>query len=95
LSTEPYTFKIFRIGVLEGNRQILAANVAKFIVDKLDNKLDGVDFGWEYPGVVRFPALLTPGETHEGDADLSDFRVKIFPVSVRTNWPRAKTMPTS
>jgi chitinase len=47
-STDPYTFNIFRTGVLDGNRQKLAANIAKFIGD---NGLDGVDFDWEYPGV--------------------------------------------
>lgn len=47
-STEPYTHKIFREGVKDGNRQVLAANVAKFVND---NDLDGVDFDWEYPGV--------------------------------------------
>lgn len=47
-STEPYTHNIFREGVKDGNRQVLAANVAKFIND---NDLDGVDFDWEYPGV--------------------------------------------
>lgn len=47
-STEPATYEIFRNGVKDGNRQLLAANVVRFIIDE---GLDGVDFDWEYPGV--------------------------------------------
>jgi chitinase len=47
-STDPYTFTIFRDGVKDGARQILANNIVQFIVDA---NLDGVDFDWEYPGV--------------------------------------------
>ena len=47
-STKPETYHIFRNGVKDGNRQILANNIVDFIVD---NDLDGVDFDWEYPGV--------------------------------------------
>ena len=36
-STDPYTHRIFRNGVLDGNRRILAANVVDFIVE---NNLD-------------------------------------------------------
>ncbi|OJJ06595.1 hypothetical protein ASPVEDRAFT_200629, partial [Aspergillus versicolor CBS 583.65] len=53
-STEPYTHNIFREGVKDGNRQVLAANVAKFIND---NDLDGVDFDWEYPGAQDIPGI--------------------------------------
>lgn len=53
-STDPYTHNIFRAGVRDGNRQSLATNVVKFIVD---NDLDGVDFDWEYPGVSVYPNL--------------------------------------
>jgi chitinase len=62
-STDAYTFNIFRTGVLDGNRQTLAANIASFIVD---NNLDGVDFDWEYPG-VRTPLHLQtrPDANHE------------------------------
>jgi hypothetical protein len=47
-STELATHGIFRNGVKPGNREKLASNLAKFV---LQNKLDGIDFDWEYPGV--------------------------------------------
>ncbi|KAL4739555.1 glycoside hydrolase superfamily [Aspergillus similis] len=53
-STDPYTHQIFRNGVLDGNRQILAGNVVDFIVE---NDLDGVDFDWEYPGAQDLPDI--------------------------------------
>lgn len=49
-SSGAYTHNIFRNGVKDGNRQKLASNVVKFIVD---NDLDGLDFDWEYPGVSK------------------------------------------
>jgi chitinase len=53
-STDTYTHNIFRNGVKDGNRQILAANVVSFIVK---NNLDGVDFDWEYPGAQDIPGV--------------------------------------
>lgn len=86
-STEPYTHNIFREGVKDGNRQILAANVAKFIND---NDLDGVDFDWEYPGV-------SSSHFKSSGLDLADprFRRKIFQVLGQTALIQAKTMPHS
>lgn len=72
-STNAYTFNIFRTGVLDGNRQTLAVNVAKFIVD---NNLDGVDFDWEYPGVRV--NLVTP-KTKVKDADHSFLQAQDIP----------------
>ncbi|KAH7010890.1 glycoside hydrolase superfamily, partial [Microdochium trichocladiopsis] len=46
-SNEPGTSHIIRQGVKPANRQTLANNIIKFV---LDNDLDGVDFDWEYPG---------------------------------------------
>ncbi|KAH7029919.1 glycoside hydrolase superfamily, partial [Microdochium trichocladiopsis] len=46
-SNEPGTSHIIRQGVKPANRQRLADNIIKFVVD---NNLDGVDFDWEYPG---------------------------------------------
>ncbi|KAL3477790.1 glycoside hydrolase superfamily [Aspergillus californicus] len=64
-STDAYTHQIFRTGVRDGNRQILAANVVEFIVD---NDLDGVDFDWEYPGAQDIPDIdpdnLDSGENY-------------------------------
>ncbi|KAJ5662800.1 hypothetical protein N7507_003531 [Penicillium longicatenatum] len=64
-STDDYTHNIFRQGVRDGNRQILAANIIKFIED---NGLDGVDFDWEYPGAQDIPGLdpdhLDSGENY-------------------------------
>ncbi|KAI9371712.1 hypothetical protein BJX61DRAFT_12353 [Aspergillus egyptiacus] len=64
-STDAYTHHIFRTGVRDGNRQILAENVVNFIVD---NDLDGVDFDWEYPGAQDIPGIepdnLDSGENY-------------------------------
>jgi chitinase len=49
-STDAYTFQVMRNGVLDGNRQKLAANIVNFLAN---NTLDGVDFDWEYPGVIQ------------------------------------------
>jgi GH18 family chitinase len=48
-STEPETYNILREAMNPGNRDTFASNIAKFLTD---NNLDGVDFDWEYPGVL-------------------------------------------
>ncbi|KAK0739602.1 hypothetical protein B0T21DRAFT_382597 [Apiosordaria backusii] len=53
-STHPSSFWIFREGVKPGNREVLASNIAKFVVD---NDLDGVDLDWEYPGAPDIPDI--------------------------------------
>lgn len=64
-STDAATHQIFRTGVRDGNRQVLAANIVKFIVD---NDLEGVDFDWEYPGAQDIPGVgpdaLDSGENY-------------------------------
>jgi GH18 family chitinase len=61
-STDLSTYTIFREGVTEANRQILAQNVANFIIS---NGLDGVDFDWEYPGAPDIPGI-PPGSSDDG-----------------------------
>ncbi|KAF1993329.1 glycoside hydrolase family 18 protein [Amniculicola lignicola CBS 123094] len=53
-STEAPTYNIFREGVTAANRATLATNIAQFI---LDNKMDGVDFDWEYPAAPDIPGI--------------------------------------
>ena len=50
-STEPETYNILRQAMNPTNRNTFATNIARFLSD---NNLDGVDFDWEYPGVL-FP----------------------------------------
>ncbi|KAK4233824.1 hypothetical protein C8A03DRAFT_47714 [Achaetomium macrosporum] len=45
-STEPATYNIIRQAII-ANRETLATNVAKFVMDE---GIDGVDIDWEYPG---------------------------------------------
>jgi len=52
-STEPATYNIIRQAII-ANRETFATNVAQFINDE---KIDGVDIDWEYPG-VRFAKLF-------------------------------------
>lgn len=53
-STDPSSFWISREGVKPGNREILATNIAKFV---MDHDLDGVDLDWEYPGAPDLPDI--------------------------------------
>ncbi|KAK4178365.1 hypothetical protein QBC36DRAFT_182744 [Triangularia setosa] len=53
-STHPSSFWIFREGVKPGNREILANNIAKFVID---NDLDGVSLDWKYPGAPDLPDI--------------------------------------
>ncbi|KAI0191619.1 hypothetical protein F4808DRAFT_476023 [Astrocystis sublimbata] len=81
-STEPYTHNIFRQGVRDGNRQTLATNIAKFIVD---NNLDGVDFDWEYPGAQDIPGV--PADSLDSGKNYAEF-LKL----VRAKLPKEKSM---
>lgn len=47
-STKPGTFNILREAVKSANRATFQKNIIAFVND---NKLDGVDLDWEYPGV--------------------------------------------
>lgn len=52
----PATYGIFRTGVLGSNRDLMAQNIANFI---LSEGLDGVDIDWEYPGAPDLPDIPT------------------------------------
>ncbi len=71
-STDEYTFNIFRTGVLDGNRQTLAKNIAQFAID---NNLDGIDFDWEYPGVSFIQLTMLPHSTDSKDAAADDLHL--------------------
>lgn len=53
-STNPNSYWIFREGIKPGNRETLANNLAKFVID---NGLDGLDLDWEYPGAPDIPGI--------------------------------------
>ena len=59
----PATYGIFRQGVLSGNRDRMAQNIANFIVSE---GLDGVDIDWEYPAAPDLPDIPT-ADTEEGE----------------------------
>ena len=61
-STEPGTYDILRQAMNPSNRNTFATNIAKFLED---NKLDGVDFDWEYPGAIDIPGT-PPGQPSDG-----------------------------
>ncbi|KAM7217980.1 putative glycoside hydrolase family 18 protein [Rhypophila decipiens] len=61
-STEPETYDVLRQAMSPVNREKFATNVAKFIQDE---KLDGVDFDWEYPGAIDIPGT-PPGKPEDG-----------------------------
>ena len=55
-SAEAPNYPIFRNGVKAANREKLANNLVKYVVD---NGLDGLDLDWEYPSVS--PPAPLPG----------------------------------
>ncbi|KAH7014631.1 glycoside hydrolase superfamily [Microdochium trichocladiopsis] len=61
-SNEPGTLYIMRQGVKPANRQKFADNIIKFVID---NKLDGVDFDWEYPSADDIEGS-DPGTKEDG-----------------------------
>ncbi|KAK6356033.1 hypothetical protein TWF718_000407 [Orbilia javanica] len=61
-STSPKTYKIFREGVKEKNRLVMATKIANFVKE---HKLDGVDIDWEHPGAPDLPAF-DPGKAEDG-----------------------------
>ncbi|KAF4439699.1 glycosylhydrolase family 18-6 [Fusarium austroafricanum] len=61
-SANPATYSIFREGVKSANRLTMASKIAAFIID---NKPDGVDIDWEYPGAPDIPGI-PPAEKDEG-----------------------------
>lgn len=81
-STSADTAPIFRNGVTDAQRGTFAANVAAFVVA---NKLDGVDFDWEYPGATDI-AGAPPGIPQDGANYLAFLKV------LRTKLPAGKTI---
>ncbi|KAF4986556.1 hypothetical protein FGRMN_10784 [Fusarium graminum] len=61
-SANPATYSIFREGVKPANRLKMATKIARFITD---NKLDGVDIDWEYPGAPDIPGI-PPADKDDG-----------------------------
>lgn len=55
-SAEDPNYTIFREGVKAANRNRLADNLVKYVVD---NGLDGLDLDWEYPSVGSSPRLFS------------------------------------
>ncbi|RKK65966.1 hypothetical protein BFJ69_g15824 [Fusarium oxysporum] len=54
---------LFRKAVSPGNRQAFADRVVRFAID---NRLDGLDFDWEYPGATDIEGS-DPGQKDDGD----------------------------
>ncbi|OAA36492.1 chitinase [Metarhizium rileyi] len=61
-STSQATYAIFREGVKDANRLVLAMNIANFIKR---HGLDGVDIDWEYPSAPDLPNI-PPASKEEG-----------------------------
>ncbi|KAH7018572.1 glycoside hydrolase superfamily, partial [Microdochium trichocladiopsis] len=81
-SNEPGTSHIMRQGVMPANRQKFADNIIKFVND---NKLDGVDFDWEYPGADDIEGS-DPGTKEDGANYLK------FLTLVRNGLPKEKSV---
>ena len=58
----PRYIPIFATGVTDANRELFATNVVQFLKD---NKLDGLDFDWEYPGATDIEGSV-PGSPSDG-----------------------------
>lgn len=92
-STDAQTHNIFRTGVRDGNRQLLALKIAAFI---LNHDLDGVDFDWEYPGVSCLVPSIGPSRPARDWLTLMPpSRPKTSQGSNRTALTRERTMPSS
>jgi chitinase len=61
-STDHDTSPIFATGVSDANRELFATKVVQFLKD---NKLDGLDFDWEYPGATDIAGSV-PGSPSDG-----------------------------
>lgn len=81
-STGHDTSPIFAQGVSNANRDLFASNVVQFLVD---NKLDGLDFDWEYPGATDIDGSV-PGSPNDGPNYL------YFLKSVKAKLPTSKTL---
>lgn len=81
-SNAPATSGLFRQAVSSGNREKFAQNVVRFAVD---NKLDGLDFDWEYPGATDIEGS-EPGQEDDGENYLEFLKL------VREKLPDDKTV---
>lgn len=81
-STAYDTAPIFRDSVTAANRALFASRVVKFAID---NKLDGLDFDWEYPGAKDIPGS-PPGSKNDGKNYLEFLKV------VREKMPEGMTL---
>ncbi|KAF6806557.1 chitinase [Colletotrichum plurivorum] len=61
-SAEKPFYHIFRNGVKAGNRDKLANNLVKYVVD---NNLDGLDIDWEYPSAPNLGEGVPEGDPSE------------------------------
>jgi len=61
-STDQDSFPIFRDVVTDANRQTFITNLVAFVAE---NKIDGLDFDWEYPGAPDIPGI-PPGDPDDG-----------------------------
>ncbi|KAL5425231.1 hypothetical protein PMIN04_002728 [Paraphaeosphaeria minitans] len=84
-STDHDTSPIFSQGVSDASRELFASNVVQFLVD---NKLDGLDFDWEYPGATDISGSV-PGTTSDGPNYLK------FLQSVKAKLPISKTVSSA
>ncbi|KAH7183547.1 glycoside hydrolase superfamily, partial [Fusarium flagelliforme] len=73
---------LFRKAVAPNNRQAFANRVVRFVVD---NKLDGVDFDWEYPGATDIDGS-EPGQESDGENYFQFLKL------VREKLPKEKTV---
>ncbi|EPE31140.1 (Trans)glycosidase [Glarea lozoyensis ATCC 20868] len=53
-STSPETYDLLREAMMPSNAANFAKAITQFVAD---NKLDGVDFDWEYPGAPDLPGI--------------------------------------
>jgi chitinase len=81
-STDHDTSPIFSTGVSDANRELFSVNVVQFLKD---NKLDGLDFDWEYPGATDIEGSV-PGSPSDGLNYLK------FLKSVKAKLPSGKTL---
>jgi len=81
-STDYDTAPIFARSVSPANRVRFAESVVKFLED---NKLDGLDFDWEYPGATDIPNSV-PGSPDDGKSYLEFLKM------VKRRLPSGKTL---
>jgi hypothetical protein len=89
-STDPATYEVLRQAMNPTNRNTFATNVVKFLNA---NKLDGVDFDWEYPGVCLLPPESPRPPVRICNANSS--RLPIFRVSLPASQVTARIISSS